>query len=120
MRAGLVRLGATPLGRWVTERLDVQIERYARSFFEEPYRSERHREAFSRVLEALVKERDGGVSRLGQRLRLLLVALDAPMAVALERGEHQVARDVRWLRAFLEDEPAWRAQLAAWLRVPER
>jgi hypothetical protein len=120
MRAGLERLAASPLGRWVAERLDVQIERYARSFFEEPYRAERHRAAFCEVLEALVRERDGGASRLGQRLRLLLVALDAPMAVALEHGDHQVARDVRWLRAFFDDEPAWRAQLAAALRVPDR
>ena len=120
IRAGVEKLGATPLGQWVAERLDRQIERYARSFFEEHYRSERHRAAFCKVLEALVKERDGAVSRLGQRLRLLLVALDAPMAAALEHGDHQVARDVRWLRAFFEDEPAWRGQLAAWLRVPER
>ena len=120
IRSGFEKLGATPLGRWAADRLDRRIERYARSFFDEPYRSDRHREPFCRVLEALVRERDGGASRLGQRLQLLLDAIDAPMAAALERGDHHVARDVRWLRAFFEDEPDWRGQLATWLRVPDR
>jgi hypothetical protein len=120
IRTGFERLSETPLGRWVADRLDVQVERSARSFFAEPYRSKRHREAFRQVLAALVKERDGAASRLGRRLRLLLDASDSPMAAALEQHDHQVARDARWLKAFFDDEPDWRGRLSAWLRVPER
>lgn len=115
LRKRIEKWGATPLGQWVKDRLDRRIARYAWNFFKDPYRSELHREPFSRVLDALVKDRDGGETSLGQRLRILLDAVDSPMAAAVEHHDHQVVRDARWLRAFFDDEPEWRARLRGWL-----
>lgn len=115
-RKRIEKWGATALGQWVKTQLDRRISRYAWNFFKDPYQSEQHREPFSKVLDALIKDSDGGDTQLGQRLQILLDAVDSPMAAAVEHNDRQVVRDARWLRAFFEDEPEWRARLRAWLR----
>ena len=115
LKKRIQKWGATPLGQWVKDRLDRRVARYAWNFFKDPYQRQRHREPFANVLEALVTDHDGGSTRLGQRIRLLLDSLDAPMAMAVEEADYHIVRDARWLQAFFEDEPEWRARLRAWL-----
>jgi hypothetical protein len=120
MRERIEKWSATPLGEWVRERLDRRVERVARSFFKQPYDREQHREPFGQVLTALVEEHDGRESRLGRRLERLLVAVDTLGAADRQTEDAALVRDAEWFRAFLQDEPAWREPLEAWLRGPGR
>jgi len=120
IRERIEKWGATPLGEWVRDRLDRRVARYVRSFFTKPYDHGRHGEPFARVLAALVVERDGRTGRLGHRLERLLAVVDALETGEREPGDAALVHDAEWLRAFFQDEPAWRERLEAWLRGPVR
>jgi hypothetical protein len=90
------------LGAWVDGQRQGRVDFVAHNYFKSPYRADVHRVAFAAFLESVVAGRGPGSRALACRFGPLL--------------EPDVGgREGAWLRAFLRDEPAWRARLAAWV-----
>ncbi len=114
VRKPLSTWGTASLGEWVEIRLAKRIRFTSRNFFKTSYVASLHRERFTVFLTGLVEGRREGSRALARRIGALLSP--PTWLVPDDTQDHEADRDRVWLTAFLVDEPAWAAKLAAWTR----
>jgi hypothetical protein len=103
-REPIQKARATPLGRWIEDRLGRRVERTAANYFKRQYSSAEHREKFAAFLDSTVR----GHTENSRKLAEYFAAVLDP-----EAREGTGTRE--WLRAFFRDEPLWEARLRAWI-----
>jgi hypothetical protein len=112
----LEKWGVMTLKDWVDGRFEGRAYRVAWNYFKTPYNATEHKEAFTKLLDEIVRTK--GTERYGQELakrfsQMLYTATELKL-IGLKSARDETAR--KWFSEYFRDAPEAEKRLRAWLK----